>query len=109
RKEEITLAFFAAKIEKALSKRKRFLPGASSYRLVFAESDGLPGLVVDRYEDILVVQSHSLGTDAWLPMALEAFEKVIHPKGILLRNDSTLRDIEHLPKEVRVASGEVPK
>lgn len=108
-KESVGPSFFASRIEKALAWRKRFLPGASSYRLIFAESDGLPGLVVDRYEDYLVVQSHSLGTDAWLSTAVEALQQAVHPKGILIRNDSALREIEHLPKDVRVAAGDVPK
>jgi 23S rRNA (cytosine1962-C5)-methyltransferase len=109
RKEPVALDFFVSRVEKALKKRKELLPGASSYRLIFAESDGLPGLVVDGYEQHLVVQSHSLGTDAWLPTALEALKKVIAPQGILLRNDSSLRDLEQLTKEVRAAAGDVPK
>lgn len=78
------------------------------YRWVFGESDGLPGLVVDRYGDVLVVQISTAGMERMLPDVLEALEAVVAPAGILLRNDSSMRALEGLESYVDVAHGEVP-
>jgi len=64
---------------------------------------------VDKYSDYLVIQSHALVADVWLPLVIDALQEVMEPRGILLRNDSTLRNLENLPQEVRCVRGEVPK
>lgn len=79
------------------------------YRLVYGESDGLPGLVVDRYGDYLVVQVNTAGMDAIQEPLLNALTALLQPKGILLRNDSGARALEGLESYVRVGRGEVPE
>ncbi len=79
------------------------------YRLLFAESDGLPGLVVDRYGDHLSVQITTAGMEAVREAVVAALEKVLRPAGILLRNDAPVRELEGLERYVEVASGSVPE
>jgi len=79
------------------------------YRLVYGESDGLPGLVVDRFGDLLVVQLNTAGMEAVKVALLEALEKVLKPAAILWRNDSSTRALEGLESYVEAALGEVPE
>jgi 23S rRNA (cytosine1962-C5)-methyltransferase len=98
--------FFLRRLERALRIRER-LYDAPFYRLVHAEADGLPGLVVDRFGDVLVVQANAAGMDRLLPLILEALKELLAPQAIVLRNDSPARGLEGLPLESRVASGEI--
>ena len=82
---------------------------ATACRLVHAEGDGLPSLIVDRYDRWLVVQLLSAGLEALRPAVLDALEEVCRPEGILLRNDVGVRRLEGLPEEVVLARGSVPK
>ncbi len=100
-------SLFVHRIKVALSLRERFFD-KPFYRLVFGESDFLPGLVVDRYGDILVVQITTAGMERMKQEIVAALEKVLRPSGILLRNDSAARDREGLDSYVDVISGEVP-
>lgn len=84
------------RIKVALSLRERFFE-KPCYRLVFGESDFLPGLVVDRYGDVLVVQITTAGMEVMKQEIIMALEKVVRPKNILLRNDSSAREREGLP------------
>lgn len=95
------------RIKVALSLRETYFD-QPYYRLVFGESDFLPGLVVDRFGDILVVQITTAGMEVMKDEVIAALEKVIRPSGILLRNDSSAREREGLPSYIEVASGEVP-
>jgi len=79
------------------------------YRLLFAESDGVPGLVVDRYGDYLVVQISTAGMEAQKDAIIGALNKVIRPSGILLRNDVAVREQEGLERYVELASGQIPE
>ncbi|MBT6275429.1 MAG: class I SAM-dependent rRNA methyltransferase [Chromatiales bacterium] len=78
------------------------------YRLIYGEGDALPGLVVDRYDDILVAQVTTAGMELMTDAVLEALVRVVQPKGILLRNDVASRELEGLDSHIRVAHGEVP-
>ncbi len=78
------------------------------YRLVYGESDLLPGLVVDRFGDHLSVQLNTAGMDALKSEIIDALQKVIKPKSILLRNDSSVRALEGLHSEIEVAVGDSP-
>jgi 23S rRNA (cytosine1962-C5)-methyltransferase len=79
------------------------------YRLVYGESDGLPGLVVDRYGDMLVAQSGTAGIDRLRADIDAALNKVLHPKIIVWKNDSGARELEGLERGVsRVGEGELP-
>lgn len=91
----------------ALSLRERLFD-QPFYRLVHGEGDGLPGLIVDRYGDYLVAQLGTAGMEWLKEELLEALDKVIRPRGVLLRNDTGARDLEGLEREVVLAAGEVP-
>lgn len=100
-------SLFVHRFKVALSLRERLYP-APYYRLVFGEADGLPGLVVDRYGDHLVVQMTTAGMEALREPILAALEKVLHPASILLRNDGAIRELEGLDRYIEVAHGQVP-
>ncbi len=97
-----------ARLEEALELRERLYP-TPHYRLVFGEADSLPGLVVDRYGDQLVAQVTTAGMEALWPMVMEALQDLLSPKGILLRNDTSSRELEGLEQYVKVAAGDVPE
>lgn len=78
------------------------------YRLVFGEADGLPGLVVDRFNETLVVQTGTHGMEQQLPLLVAALEKVTGCTTIVLKNDSGAREAEGLPLYVQAALGELP-
>src|SRR3954454_12561407 len=100
----IATRFFSRRIERALRIRERLYP-APYYRLVHAESDGLPGLIVDRFGAVLVVQTNAAGMERLLPLATEALCALLSPEAIVLRNDSPARSLEGLPLYNRVALG----
>lgn len=79
------------------------------YRLVFGDSDLLPGLVIDRFYDLFVVQISTAGMDRVQDDVIAALEKVFKPSAILLRNDGKMRDVEGLETFVEVVSGNVPE
>lgn len=91
----------------ALALRERFSPGRHR-RLVFGESDGLPGLVVDQFGDVLAVQLNTAGMEALREEVLAALERVLSPRGVLLCNDSPAREPEGLERYTE-AVGEVPE
>ncbi len=95
------------RISQALQLRQR-LYGNNFYRLVYGESDFLPGLVIDRYGDYLVVQITTAGMDAVRSQLVSVLEKLLSPRGILLRNDTPMRAMEGLDSSVTVVSGEIP-
>jgi len=78
------------------------------YRLVYGDSDGLPGLVVDRFGDVLVVQIATAGMELIKEEIVEALVQVLKPTGVLIKNDARIRTAEELPEYVEVAYGEVP-
>jgi 23S rRNA (cytosine1962-C5)-methyltransferase len=92
----------------ALALRQR-LYEAPYYRLVYGEADALPGLVVDRYGDVLVVQITTAGMERVREEVVAALEKVLRPSAILLKNDAGVRELEGLPAYVEAALGEVPE
>ena len=100
-----------ARRDKALAGRERLAadPATTAYRLVFAESDGLPGLIVDRYADYLVLQTLSQGMDRLLPVVAGLLGELLSPAGILARNDPRVRALEGLPQTVSVLHGDVPQ
>jgi 23S rRNA (cytosine1962-C5)-methyltransferase len=95
-REAIDQAFFRDRIARALAWRERRYPGATAYRLVYGEGDGLPGLIVDRYGDVLAVQATTLGIDARLSAIAGALEEVLGPRAIVERNDVPVRGLEGL-------------
>lgn len=101
---QVDRGFLAERLRRALDLRER-LYGRPFYRLVHAEADGLPALVVDRFGDTVVVQANSAGMDRLTPTLLEALDEVLSPAAVVLRNDSPARGLEGLGGEVRVAKG----
>ena len=93
------------RINIALSLREQAFDG-QSYRLVYGDSDLLPGLVVDRFKDVLVVQISSAGMEALKDEIVSALEKVCRPQSILFKNNGKMRGAEGLESYVTIALGE---
>ena len=102
--EAIDEAFFQRRIRQALALRERLFPGPY-YRLIHAEADGLPAVVVDRYGDVLVVQANAAGSEQFLPLLLDALQAELQPRAIVLRNDSLARATEGLDSTTEIARG----
>jgi 23S rRNA (cytosine1962-C5)-methyltransferase len=98
--------FLWRRLERALKLRERLYRGPY-YRLIHAEADGLPGLVVDRFGSLLAMQSNTAGMELLQPMVIEALTDLLHPDAIVLRNDSSGRILEGLDQGVRIALGTV--
>ena len=104
---EIDAAFYERRLRSALQLRESLFEHPN-YRLVYGESDGLPGLVIDRYGDVLVVQITTAGMEAVRELLLDILNRVLAPSGILLRNDTPVRALEGLSQEPEII-GEVPE
>src|SRR4249920_347630 len=100
----ISKSLLVHRLRVALSLRRR-LYEQPYYRLVYGESDELPGLVIDRYDDVCVAQIGTAGMERLKGEIAAALEKVIQPAGLLWKNDSGARDLEGLPEYVEVAFG----
>ena len=103
--------FPRARLLAAFEHRERlrpYTPPTDALRLVFSEADQLPGLIVDRYGEMLSVQILTQGMDRLEPLILEILQELCRPLGIVLRNDGAVRQKESLPREVRIL-GEVPE
>ena len=107
--EPIDEAWFRSRIENALAYRDSLKIDGDAYRVLHAEADGVPGLVVDRYGDYLVLQVGSAAVEKRLGWVLTALDELLAPAGVLLRGDSAARKREGLDTGVRVLSGEVPE
>ncbi len=101
-------ALVEQRLRTALSLRER-LYSQPFYRLVYGEGDGLPGLIVDRYGDLCVAQLTTAGMDRQREAVLAALRSVLNPAAVLWRNDSPMRELEGLAREVVVAAGSVPE
>jgi 23S rRNA (cytosine1962-C5)-methyltransferase len=99
--------FIVNRLRAALALRER-LYGAPYYRWVFAESDGLPGLIVDRFDDVLVVQVNTAGMERVRDHIIAALRELAAPRAILLRNDTGGRALEGLEQYVRWVDGDGP-
>ncbi len=99
-------AWCADRIAAALALRERLHPGGY-YRLVHAEADGLPGLVIDRYGDTLVVQRNAAGIETLWPQLSAAIDRVLSPSAIVLRDDTPARALEGLADTVSTVRGSV--
>jgi len=100
----IDATWLRARFEAALRLRERFF-AAPYYRLVHAEADGLPGLVVDRYGDVLAIQCNTAGMDRLAPAIVDAASDLLRPRATVLRNDASVRRLEGLEPTVALASG----
>jgi len=104
----VTLALIVERLRSALALREQIYRHGS-YRLVYGESDGLPGLVLDRFGDVIVGQVTTLGMERLRPWIEDAVREVIAPRALVWKHDGSSRDLEKLPKECVAAIGEVPE
>jgi 23S rRNA (cytosine1962-C5)-methyltransferase len=96
------------RLSAAIDRRKPLEGIANAYRLIHGEADGCPSLICDRYERWLVVQLMSAGLEAFRSVVVDTLDELIHPVGILARNDVPLRAKEQLPVGVELLRGSVP-
>jgi 23S rRNA (cytosine1962-C5)-methyltransferase len=106
--EPVNPAWWVARIRLATERRTSLTPPATAYRIVHAEADGLPSLVVDRYGDHVVAQFLSAGLEAVRADVIAALLDVLAPAGLLLRNDAAVRRHEGLPLVIEPIHGTVP-
>ncbi len=104
--EKITASLIHERIAKALALRKKYFPNSKIYRAVFGESDGLPSLIVDRFEQVVVFQSLSAGLEVFKEKIVESLQQLEQPCSIVERNDSSVRLKEGLEKIVQVVRGQ---
>ena len=110
RREELdSPGFFEQRLSAALAHRRIIYPGLQTFRAVYGESDFLPGLVVDKYGKYLSVQFLSAGMERRQELLLGALRQVFLPKGIIARNDVSVRSLEGLEQKVEVLWGEIPE
>jgi 23S rRNA (cytosine1962-C5)-methyltransferase len=109
-RESVDTAFLRRRLERAIESRRRLglLDADAACRLVFSESDGLPGLIVDRYADFLVCQFLSSGAEAWAPALVELLVELCAPRGVYERSEGSGRHKEGLASRCRVLAGEEP-
>ncbi|XEC96806.1 class I SAM-dependent rRNA methyltransferase [Paenibacillus tarimensis] len=107
--EEMDKAFFAERLERCKGHRERFIPGQSDCRLVYGEADFLPGLTVDRFGGVLVVQLLTLGMDVRREALVDALVEVFEPQGIYERSDVGVRALEGLEERTGVLYGDCPR
>lgn len=104
--EAIDPPFLRNRIARALRLREQIYHDSSVYRLVHGESDFLPGLVIDRFQNVCVIQTFSFGMDARQNVICDALEELLHPRSIVERNESPLRALESLPERRGTLRGE---
>ncbi|MEG2248251.1 MAG: class I SAM-dependent rRNA methyltransferase [Akkermansia sp.] len=109
RKQELNLDFFIRRIGQAIAVRERLLPGEELARLVWSESDGIPGLIVDRYGKYLVVQTLTLAMNMRLGLIIDALKELVNPDAIIVRNDSPTLVSEGIEPFVGLVHGEAVK
>lgn len=100
-------AFYRDRLAQAQAHRERVVRDSNAYRLVHAEGDLLPALIVDRYADYVVIQTLNQGMDAAKADMVSCLEGLLAPRGIIARNDAAVRKHENLPLESGVLCGEV--
>jgi 23S rRNA (cytosine1962-C5)-methyltransferase len=106
--DPINRKYWEARLRQALDYRRRVSPESNAVRLVYAEADGFPGLIVDSYDGHLVVQVHHAGIAREFDLLLDLLNQLLQPKSITLRNDSEVRRLEGLPLEIQVIAGHIP-
>jgi 23S rRNA (cytosine1962-C5)-methyltransferase len=95
-----------ARISAAERFRRKVVGDSTAYRMVHAEADFLPALIIDRYDDCFVMQTLDQGMDRAMPEIVSALEEFA-PRAIVARNDATVRSLEQLPREVKVMRGKI--
>jgi 23S rRNA (cytosine1962-C5)-methyltransferase len=106
--EPLDEAFFGRRIRDAVALRSRVVSGTTAYRVVYAEGDLLPGLIVDRYGELLVMQTLALGMDVRKELLADLLLQETGAQAVYLRNDSGIRSLEGLPRHQGFLRGEAP-
>lgn len=106
--EEIDKLFFEKRVREAWEYRRRLLEDTNACRLIYGEADFLPGVVVDKFADVLVIQILSLGMEVRREQLIQALVKVMEPKGIYERSDVPVRELEGLEQRTGPVWGETP-
>jgi len=109
REEAIDGAFFRKRIREAHEFRKRYVKESDAYRVVFSESDSLPGLIVDRYGDLVVFQILTLGMDRQKALVFEGIQASLKPRYVFEKSDTSSRKLEGLGPSVRWWTDEGPE
>lgn len=104
-RQDLDLDFFVRRIGQALEYRKRRGVREEACRLVWSESDGLPGVIVDRYRDTLVLQTLTLAMDQRKELIVDALRQVVSPKNLIERNDAPIRRAEGMETRVECLLG----
>lgn len=107
-REEIDRRFFSRRVSRAVELRGGMAQASDAMRLVHGESDGLPGLIVDRYGDVLVMQVLSAGVEAWRDVLCDELLKFTRARAIYERSDADVRELEGLPLRSGLLRGELP-
>src|SRR5215213_1502110 len=105
--EAIDRDWWRRRIKEAAA-RRNISPDTNAYRLVYSEGDLLPSLIVDRYGDVLVMQTLSQGTDAFKSLLTEILIEEFNPRAVIERNDARVRELEGLPLIAATVYGETP-
>jgi 23S rRNA (cytosine1962-C5)-methyltransferase len=105
---EVDEGFYRERIRAAQRYRERVVRGTNAYRLVHAEADGLPALIIDRYGDYFTIQTLDQGMERATDHILSALVGEFAPHGIVARNDAAVRTLEQLPRETRILHGSLP-
>lgn len=108
-RQDLDADFFLRRIERAVDYRKSLGLDMNAIRLIWSESDGLPGVVVDCYGGHLVLQTLTLAMDQRKPLIVDALEKILQPASIVERNDSPMRTAEGLSPSKGVLAGQAPE
>ncbi len=106
-KEEINREFFQRRINDAFTLRKRLLGERDAFRLIYSEGDYLPGLIVDKYANTLVLQFLTAGMEEFKAIIIEVLDEMLKPEIMVLRNESRMRTLEGLPLYKEVIKGDL--
>jgi 23S rRNA (cytosine1962-C5)-methyltransferase len=107
-RDSIDRAFFRQRLERAIQLRAGMQQAGDAMRLVHGESDGLPGLIVDRYGDVLVMQLLSVGPEAWREVLCDELQDLTGVRAIYERSDADVRELEGLPQRSGLLRGDLP-
>lgn len=108
RRQKLDADFFQRRINQATAHRAKIPGEPDALRMVWSESDGLPGLIVDRFKDCLVVQTLTLAMDLRLELILDTLGELFSPRAIVERNDTPSRTLEGMEPRTGVVRGELP-
>jgi 23S rRNA (cytosine1962-C5)-methyltransferase len=109
RKQELDLDFFVRRIRQAIDSREKLGVNRNPGRIVWSESDGLPGVVLDRYGPYVVLQTLTMAMDQKKELIAEAVEKLLSPTSIIERNEAPIRKAEGMDLVIGLLSGEQPR